>query len=162
MTTPITEPKKGGCGRNLLIVVIVLIVGALVCVGVAFAVAGPAIGNLVNALAAPISANNDFMNALIAKDYTKAYSMVHPEQQEAFGGDAAGMEQVLSEQGLLPSTYTFTNVNIFNDQAMVNGTGLFDGKLKYVYLSLKKDGDTWKIIGLEVNDNAPTATPAGG
>jgi len=162
MTTPITEPKKGGCGRNILIVAVVLIVGALVCVGVVVAVAGPAISNVFNALAAPITANNDFMNALIAKDYTKAYGMIHPEQQEAFGGDAAGMEQVLSEQGLLPSSYSFTNVNIFNDQAMVNGTGVFGGKMKYVYLSLKKNGDAWKIIGLEVNENAPTATPAGG
>lgn len=160
--TPTPAPKKGGCGRNLLIVVVALIIGAVVCVGVAFVVAGPAIGNLVNAFAAPITASNDFMNALIAKDYAKAYGMVHPEQQEAFGGDAAGIEQLLGEQNMLPSTFTTTNVNIFNDQALVNGTGTFGGKTKYVYVSLKKDGDTWKLIGLEVNDNAPTATPTGG
>lgn len=159
MTT--TEPKKGGCGRNLIIVAVVLIVGALVCVGVVFAVAGPAISNVFNAIAAPITASNDFMNALIAKDYTKAYGMVHPSQQEAFGGDVAGMEQVLSEQGLLPSIYTFANVQIGTD-ALVNGTGTFGGKTKYVYISLRKDGETWKIIGMEVNDNAPTATPSGG
>lgn len=46
--------------------------------------------------------------------------------------------------------------------AIVNGTGTFGGKMRYVYLSLKKNGDAWKILGLEVNDNAPTATPAGG
>ncbi len=159
MTT--TAPKKGCFGRSILTVVIVLIIAAVVCVGVVFVVAGPAVSNLFNAIAAPITASNDFMNALIAKDYTKAYGMVHPSQQEAFGGDAAGLEQVLTEQGILPTTFTSTYVNIIGD-AIVNGTGTFDGKMKYVYVNLRKDGDTWKILGLEVNDNAPTATPTGG
>lgn len=161
MTTTTTAPKKGGCGRTIIIVVVALILGVVVCGGIALAVAGPAISNLFNAFAAPITASNDFMNALIAKDYTKAFTMIHPEQQEAFGGDADGMEQILSEQGIEPSTFTTTNVQIGTD-ALVNGTGTFNGSMKYVYVSLRKDGDTWKILGIEVNNNAPTATPAGG
>ena len=156
-----TTPKKGCLGRSIITVVIALIIAAVVCVGVVFVVAGPAIGNLFNALAAPISASQDFMNALIAKDYTKAYGMVHPDQQTNFGGSADGMEQVLSDQGIVPSTFTFTNVQVGQD-ALVNGTGTFDGKTRYVYISMRKAGDTWKIIGIEVNDQAPTATPEGG
>ena len=156
-----TAPKKGCLGRSILTVVIALIIAAVVCVGVVFVVAGPAIGNLFNAFAAPINASQDFMNALIAKDYTKAYGMVHPDQQANFGGSADGMEQVLSEQGIEPSTFTFANVQI-GQEALVNGTGTFGGKTRYVYISLRKAGDTWKIIGIEVNDQAPTATPQGG
>jgi hypothetical protein len=158
MSTP--APKKRGClGRSLLTVVILLIVAAVVCVG-AVAVAWPAISNVVNAVAAPITASQDFMNDLIAKDYTKAYAMIHPSEQQDFGGSADGMQQTLSDQGITPTTFTFTNVQIGSD-ALVNGTGTFDGKTRYVYISLRKDGDAWKIIGIQVNDNAPTATPAG-
>lgn len=156
-----TAPKKGCFGRSILTVVLVLIVAAVVCIGAVFVVAGPAIGNLVNALAAPISASQDFMNDLIAKDYTKAYGMVHPEQQESFGGSPEGMQQLLGDNNMLPSSFTFANVQVGTD-AIANGTGTFDGKTKYVHISLRKSGDTWKIIGLEVNDNAPTATPSGG
>ena len=154
-------PRKRGCfGRSIITVIVLLVVAAVVCVGV-IAIAAPSIGNLVNALAAPITASNDFMTALIAKDYTKAFTMIHPSQKEAFGNDAAGMEQVLSDNGIEPTTYTSTNVQI-NGNAFVNGTGTFDGKTRYVYMSLVKDGDTWKISSIEVNDNAPTPTPTGG
>jgi hypothetical protein len=61
---------------------------------------------VINAVAAPITANNDFINALIAKDYTKAYAMVHPSQQTSFGGSPEGMQQTLSERGWEPSSYT--------------------------------------------------------
>ena len=152
-------PRKRGCfGRSIITIIVLLIVAAVVCVGVV-AIAAPSIGNLVNAIAAPITASNDFMTALVAKDYTKAYGMILPSQQEAFGGNAQGMEQVLSENGIEPTSYTFTNVQLVGN-AFVNGTGTFDGKTRYVYMSLVKDGDTWKISSIEVNDDAPTATPA--
>lgn len=154
-------PRKRGCfGRSIITIIVLLIVAAVVCVGV-IAIAAPSIGNLVNAIAAPISSSNDFMTDLIAKDYTKAFALIHPSQKEAFGNDADGMEQILSDQGITPSSYTSTNVQVGSD-ALVNGTGTFDGKTRYVYISLSKDGDTWKIIGIQVNDNAPTATPTGG
>jgi len=154
-----STPRKRGClGRSIVTVIIVLLVAALVCVGI-IVVAAPSIGNLVNAIAAPITASNDFMTDLIAKDYTKAFALIHPSQKEAFGSDADGMEQILSEQGIVPSSFTATNVQISGD-ALVNGTGIFDGAKKYVYVILSKDGDSWKIIGIQVNDNAPTATPA--
>jgi len=159
MSTP--APKKRGClGRSLLTVVILLIVAAVVCVG-AVAVAWPAISNVVNAVAAPITASQDFMNDLIAKNYTKAYAMVHSSAQQEFGGSADAMQQLLSDNGITPSTFTFTNVQL-GDNALVNGTGTFDGKTRYVYIILAKDGDPWKIVNIRVSDDAPTATPAGG
>ena len=158
MTT--TAPKRGCFGRSILTVIIALIIGSVVCVGIVVVVAGPAISNLFNTLAAPITVSQDFMNALIAKDYTKAYGMVHPSQKESFGGSAEGMQKVLSDNALEPSSFTFTYVQIIGD-AIVNGTGIFGGENKYVYVNLRKDGDAWKIIGLEVNNTAPTATPSG-
>ena len=154
-----TAPKRGGCfGKSILTIVIVLVVACIVVAGLAYVVAGPAISGLINAVAAPITASNDFMNALIAKDYTKAYGMVHSSQQSSFGGSPEAMQQQFSTQGLQPTTYKFANVQVGTD-ALVNGTGTFGGNTKYVYISLRKDGDTWKILGLDVNDNAPTATP---
>ncbi|MBI1281603.1 MAG: hypothetical protein GC179_25980 [Anaerolineaceae bacterium] len=44
----------------------------------------------------------------------------------------------------------------------MNGTGTFGGAQKYVYIYLRKDGDTWKIIGIEVNNNAPPQHPLAG
>src|SRR5882757_3012401 len=107
-----TAPKSGGCGRRILTAVIVLIIACVVLGGIAYVVAGPAIGKLINAFAAPISANNDFMTALIAKDYTKAYSLIHPSQQASFGASPDGMKQMFGTNGWEPSTYTFSNIQL--------------------------------------------------
>jgi hypothetical protein len=158
MTTE--TPKKGGCfGRSIVTVIIVLIVACVVCGVVGYFVVGPSVMNVVNTFAAPLTTSNDFMTALTTKDYAKAYGLVHPSQQEAFGGSPEGMQQKLDSGGMLPTTFALTNIQIGTD-AIVNGTGTFNGNQKYVYISLRKDGDNWKIIGLDVNDNAPTATPA--
>jgi hypothetical protein len=160
MTTP--APKKGGCGRNILMVIGALVLACIVCGVISYAVAGPAIMNVINALAAPITANNDFMTALVNKDYTKAYGMIQPSQQQKFGGSPDGLKQFITDKSMDPSSFTFTNIQITatnTTDALVNDTGVFGGKTQYVYLSLSKDGDTWKISDLQVNDNAPTATP---
>src|SRR5258706_11491464 len=138
-----------GCG-------IVLIV---VCIGGAAAVyfGGKAV---VNTIGAPITASNDFMTALIAKDYAKAYGMVLPAQQANFGGSANGMKDKFSSAGIEPSSYTFLNFQLLGSQAIVNDTGSVGGATKYIYINLQQDSDTWKILGFDVNDNAPTATPA--
>jgi hypothetical protein len=153
-----TAPKRGGCfGRSIVTVIIVLVVACLVCSVGAYVVVGPTVMNVFNALTAPITASNDFVNAVIANDYTKAYGLVHPTAQSAFGGSPDQMKELLTSEGLVPSNFTATNVNITGD-AFVNGTGTFGGSTKYVYITLRKDGDNWKILNIEANNNPPTAT----
>ncbi len=161
MTAP--APNRGGCfGRSILTVVIVLVIACLVCGVGAYVILGPAISKAVNIvadIAVPLTTSQEFMTAVTAKDYAKAYSMVHPSQQASFGGSADGMKQLFESQSMEPSTFALTNVQVGGD-AIVNGTGTFGGASKYVYISLRKDGDTWKILGVNINDNPPTATPA--
>src|SRR5260221_7901341 len=139
------------------ILIVCGIVFVIVCIGGAAVVyfGGKAV---VDAFAAPITANNDFMNALIAKDYAKAYGMVSPSQQAAFGGSADGMQQLISSKQWEPSSYTFSNIQLTSG-ALINGSGSFGGSTKYIYIALQKEGGTWKITQLDVNDKAPTATP---
>ncbi|MHB8625781.1 MAG: hypothetical protein ACYDBJ_01435 [Aggregatilineales bacterium] len=153
------SPRRGGCfGRSIVTVIIVLVIACIALAGIAYVVAGPAIINLFNAIAAPISASNDFMNDLIAKDYTKAYSLIHPSQQANFGGSAQAMQQSFSGQE--PSSYTFASAQtLTTGQTVVNGTGNFGGTTKYVTMFLQKDGDTWKIVQFGISDNQPTAIP---
>src|SRR5258708_462948 len=140
--------------RNILIGCGIVLV--IVCIGGA-AVVYFCGKTVVDAFAAPITANNDFMNALIAKDYAKAYGLVSPSQQTAFGGSADGMKQLISSKQWEPSSYTFSNIQLTSG-ALINGTGSFGGTTKYVYIALQKERDTWKVAQLDVNDNAPTAT----
>ena len=159
MTTE--APKRGGCfGRNIVVVIIVLIVACIVCGVVGYVVVGPSIMNVVNTLAAPLVTGNDFMTAVTAQDYTKAYGLVHPSQQATFGGSPEGMKQLFADRQLQSSSFALSNVQV-GTGAKVSGTGTFSGNSKYVYLYLEKDGDAWKIARIEVNDDAPTATPAG-
>jgi hypothetical protein len=156
-----TTTKKGGCfGRSIITVIVVMLFACVICGGVAYVVAGPAIANVINAFGAPLLATNDFMNALVAKDYTKAYGLIHSSQQANFGGSADGLKQLITDKGLQPSTFSVTNIQISNSDALVNGTGTFGGASKYVYVNLSKDGETWKVMGLQVSDQAPTATPS--
>src|ERR1041385_3452395 len=140
--------------RNILIGCGIVLV--VICIGGAAIVyfGGKAV---VDTIGAPITASNDFMAALIAKDYTKAYGMVIPAQQASFGGSPDGMQQLISGKGWEPTSYTFLNFQLGSD-AIVNDTGVFGGSTKYVYINLRQDGGTWKILGLDVNDTAPTAT----
>src|SRR5262249_32591867 len=129
----------------------------------AYVIIGPSVANVFNAIAAPITTSQDFMTALVAKDYAKAYGLVDPSQQAAFGGSADGLQKALSDRGMLPTTFTFTNFSLGTNGSIVNGKGTFNGATKYVYTTLLKSGDnTYKVGQLDVNDNAPTATPPSG
>ena len=143
--------------RNVLIGCGIVLIVACIGGAVALYFGGKAV---VNTIGAPITASNDFMAALIAKDYTKAYGMVLPAQQSNFGGSADGMKQMFADKGLEPASYQFLNFQLLGSDAIVNDTGSFGGNTKYVYVNLRQDGDAWKILGLQVNDNPPTATPA--
>ena len=113
-----------------------------------------------NILADPLTAGNDFMNALIANDFTKAFGMVYPSQQINFGGTPDGMRQLFMGKGWTPSSFTSTGVAaLTSGQVVVNGTGNFDGNIKYVTLVMENDGDAWKIAGFNVSTNQPTAIP---
>lgn len=152
MTTP---PKRGG--RRVLTIVIVLVIALLACAGIVWVVAGPAITNLFNALAVPLSTSNDFMTAVQAKNYTTAYGMIISSQQTSFGGSADGMQQLFEGNGWEPTDYKSTNVATYTSgQTLVNGTGTFGGTTKYVSIVLQKEGDTWKIAGFSASTTPPT------
>ena len=153
-----TAPKRGG--RNILFVIIGLILACLVCVGVAFAVIGPSIVNVFNTVAAPLTISQSFMDALITKDYNKAFGLTHPSLRASYGSDPDGFQLWITSRGWQPSSVTLSNVHIVNNSALVNGTGTFSGSTQHIYIALQKDGDTWKITSLDVNSNPPTASPA--
>src|SRR5258708_13042188 len=109
-TTPAPAPKQRSTGRTILTIFLVLIVLCVVCVVGVLVVAGPAVSNLINAATAPISASNDFMNAVMANDYAKAYGMIDPSQQSAYGGSAEGLNQTLTHTRLVPTKFASNNV----------------------------------------------------
>ncbi len=141
--------KKSNTGRNILIIVGVLVLACVVCVGGAFIVAGPAIGNVFNSVVGITTSATDFMTALKNNDYTKAYNMVVAEQQQSFGGSPDGMQQLFESKGWNePTNWTFSNTNVNNDQAVLSGDVNFKaGGSKRLEVNLKKSGDTWKIMG---------------
>lgn len=145
--------------RNLLVGCVALLVICAVVAGVGWVLVGPAILNVINAVAAANNASNVFMNTVIAKDFTKAYGMVHPSQQTSFGGSPDQMKQLFTSNDWIPSSFTSTNAQAGTD-AIVNGTGNFGGTTKYVEIDLRKDGDTWKILGFRADVNPPTVTPS--
>lgn len=153
------EPKRRSAGRTILTIIVALIVACAVCGIVAYVVVGPSITKVFNTVVAPLTAGNDFMTALVAKDYPKAYAMISPAQQASFGGSPDGLKETLASKGMEPSSFSLNNFQFNDTDAIVNGTGSFSGNTKYVYLYLKKEGDNWKVNGMDINDNPPTATP---
>lgn len=146
------SPPRRGCLRNAIILIVVLVV---VVGGIVYAVLGPVLGSL----GAVTTTSNNFLTALVAKDYGKAYGMVHPSQQTSFGGSADGMQQLFTTSGLQPSAFSVTNVQVATD-GIASGSGTFDGTTKYFHVDMRKDGDTWKVIGFFASPNPPTATPS--
>src|SRR5579859_2804408 len=72
----------------------------------------PAVTTVDELTAAAVSEVNDFMSALIAKDYVKAFQMIHPSQQIAFGGSPLAMRLVLEAKGLEATSFTLTNIHV--------------------------------------------------
>lgn len=162
MTTPPAQPPAAPSrtGRNILIGCGVLIFVCLVVVGIAFAVAGPSITKIFNAVAAPLTAGNDFMTAIVAKDYTKAQGMLSTDLKSQLAtGDA--LKQVVVQLGGEPSNFTANGFNLSGTTAQVNGTSLVNGTTIYISLVLTQEGDTWKIAGFHGSATPPTATPSG-
>lgn len=153
--------RRRGC---LVAAIIVLLIAAVLCSGIVFVLAWHDIASpfnqLMNPLEEPIETSQGFMYLLSTKDYTTAFSMIHPSAEQDFGGSPDGLAKFLSDRGMQPTDFTVLNVQVGSD-AFVNGTGTFAGATKYVYISLRRDSGTWEIISLQVNDNAPTATPRG-
>jgi hypothetical protein len=142
--------------KNIVIGCAVLLVIACIAGGAFVVFGGKA---LLDTFGPPVTASNDFMTALTAKAYAKAYGMILPSQQAAFGGSPEGLQQLITDKQWSPSSFSLPSVHV-GTGAQVNGTGVFGGATRYVYITLGKDGDAWKISSLEVSDNAPTPTPA--
>src|SRR5258707_2857859 len=107
MTTVPTQPPAAPrrTGRNILLACGVLVVICLVLVGIAFAVAGPAITKVFNAVVAPVTAANDFMTAVVAKDYTKAQGLLSADLKSKIT-TAGDLKQAIIEQGGEPASFT--------------------------------------------------------
>jgi len=152
-----TQKRRGCSGRTIIILIVILVILA----ALAYVLIGPAITGVVNSLSGATTANNDFMNAVVAKDFAKAYSMIDPAQQAAFGGSADGVQQLFASAGGPPSSYTFSSVATTTtlDAAVVVDSGNFGGTTKYISLILQKHGTTWNIAGLTITNSPPTAIP---
>jgi len=153
-------PRRDAFRRNFLIVISLLFAAGILSGVAVYIVVVLSYSNVSNV---PLRTSQDFMSALVAKDYTKAYGMIHLTYQADFGGSVVGMEDLFTSKGIEPASFILTNVNTGED-AFVSGTGTFAGKLKYIYIRLRKEdipveGNNWKIAELDVNDNLPTATP---
>jgi hypothetical protein len=153
MTQSMPPAKQSHTLRNIIIGVLVALFACVLCIGVVFAVTGGAILNAVNGLQVVGDRANEFMTALKADDYNKAYSLVVKEQQQAFGGSPEGMQGVLEGLHLNdPSDWKFPQFNAQNNQAIVSGTATFkDGSSKEIRVDLQKSGDTWYILGYGPN-----------
>ncbi len=153
----------------ILYIVIGLIVACLICAGVVYVVIRPAIsavGNVITAMTTAKTNSDTFMNAIVAKDYTKAFGLVATSAQGTFGGSPSGMQTMIEGQNEEPTSYTYQGVNATTDAnnqlvVLINGTGSFNGTTRYVYLQLQQDGNDYKVTNYTVNDTAPTATPVG-
>lgn len=162
MTTPPAPPPAAPrrTGRNILIGCAVLIVVCVVLAGIAFAVAGPSITKIFNAVAAPLTAGNDFMTAIVAKDYTKAQGMLSADlKSKITSGD--DLKQAIIQQGGEVSNYSSSGFQFNDTAAIVTGTGQANGSTLYITMALAKEGDTWKVSGYKGSTTPPTATPTG-
>jgi hypothetical protein len=140
-----TAPKKNNTLRNLLIGGCAVLLACAICGGIIFAVTGGAILGLVNG---PALSATVFIEALKTKNYDAAYSVIHPEQQAAFGGSASGLQSTVEGMGLANiSDYKFGSVNVTNDQGVVTYTATVDGASKDLRVDMKQDGKEWKVIG---------------
>jgi hypothetical protein len=149
MGQPQPPVKKSNTGRRILIIVIILALACIVCVGGVLVIGGPAIGNVFNSVVGITTSATDFMTALKNNDYTKAYSLVVEDQQQAFGGSPDGMQQLFQQNGWSePTNWTFNSTNVNNDQATLAGDVNFkSGGSKRLAVHLRNSGGTWKVMG---------------
>ena len=162
MTTVPTQPPAAPrrTGRNILLACGVIVVICVVLAVIAFLVAGPSIGKLVNAVVAPVTAANDFMTAVVAKDYTKAQTQLSADLKSQIAtGDA--LKQFVMQLGGELSSFNSNGYNLSGTTAQVSGTGLVNGTTVYITLVLTQEGDTWKIAGIHGSTTPPTSTPTG-
>lgn len=142
------QPKKSNTGRRILVIVVILALACIVCVGGVFVIGGPAIGNVFNSVVGLVTASTDFMTAVKNNDYAKAYSMIDPAQQQAFGGEAEGMQQLFQDRGWNnPTSWDLHSTNVTNDQAVVWGNVTYASGVKQMEVNLRKIGDAWKVMG---------------
>jgi NAD(P)H-nitrite reductase large subunit len=133
---------------NRKVIILVLVVIALMCI---CAVAALFIfGGTIWGLTAPASDQAEaFMKALQSGNFEGAYALCDTALQQEVGG-IAQMEKSISESGLKPKSWNFTSRNVSNNIATIEGT-LVSGQDGTLKITLRKVGDTWKIISYAFN-----------
>ncbi len=134
---------------------VVLIIGAVLlvcCVGIV-AVAG--LGGLaaLGATQPAAQAGENFMSALKAGDYSKAFDLCDPALQSELK-DVQGLETMITNGNVQPNSWKFTSRNVDNSSAKLEGSATFTGdRAGTVSLELNKTGNDWKVIGFHLKGN---------
>jgi hypothetical protein len=138
--------------RVLIIAAIVVLVCCIGVVGLVVVTGGLGLAIGVN-LTQPVGdAANAFMNHVRNDDYTKAFDMVVADQKASFGDNVDGMKALFAQYTWdKPRDWKFTNFNITNNVAQVDGTvTLKSGSTMNLVINLRQTGDQWKILGIEI------------
>ncbi len=134
---------------------VVLIIGAVLLVCCAGIVAVAALGGLaaLGTTQPAAQAGENFMSALKAGDYSKAYDLCAPDLQSELK-DVQGLETMITGGNVQPSKWNFTSRNVNNDTAQVEGNVTFTGdRSGTVSLVLNKMGNDWKVTGFHLKEN---------
>lgn len=95
----------------------------------------------------------EFMTALKDGDYQKAFSLCSPALQRELGGNATGLERLIKNGRVEPTTWTFTSRDVEGDTAELNGSASFTGNRKgTVRVTLGQDGGKWRVIGFNLRE----------
>lgn len=138
---PVAPPKR----RSPLLFILLTILGVIVvCVVGVFLL----IGGIFAATQPVVDAGDAYMAALRDTDYSRAFDLSSTAlQQKAV--DASGLETALSSK--VPATWTFTSRGINNNDGSLSGNDTYkDGTTGTVELSLLKEGDKWKVDGINL------------
>lgn len=102
------------------------------------------------------STANKFMNAVTTGDYKIAYSLLHSSATARFGGNADEMQKLFNNTGMQPSAFSTPIFNpsafVIEKTSVVSSTGFarghanLNGINQSIYLNLGKEGDSWKIV----------------
>ena len=95
------------------------------------------------------SAAGDFMTALKASDYSKAYDMCGADLQKELGS-AQGLQKFIESGNFKPASWNFSSTNVNNDRAEVSGDAVVgsDNRTVTAALVLSNASGSWKVIGV--------------
>lgn len=134
--------------RTVLFIVAGVVILCVACVGLVAAIAG-GVFLLTRDMA---DTGSDFMKAVRAEDYEKAYELCAPSFRNELES-AEGLRSFFVEYNFLPSGWTFTNTSIKDNTGVMSGTAdLKNGARASFELNFAKiDGD-WRVTGFHFQE----------